>query len=311
LPITETTGLEYASKKPGVMHACGHDGHTATLLGAAGVLKEIAPQLSGTIKLIFQPAEEGGCGADRMVKDGVLDGPKVDAIFGLHGWPGLKVGTVATKPGPIMAAVDEFKVTIVGKAGHAASPQDGVDPIVCAAAMIQALQSIVSRELDPADAAVLTVANVRAGAAFNVIPESATLGGTVRTLDPKLRDVMRQSMERICQGVAAAYRCRAEIHVDQNTPVTDNAPAMAQLVEQAATEVLGSGRFVRIPKASMLGEDFAFYLAKVPGCFFALGTCPVERTSYPMLHHSSYDFTDAAVPVGMRMMAELAVRGLG
>ncbi|HVT80856.1 MAG TPA: M20 family metallopeptidase [Phycisphaerae bacterium] len=308
LPVTEETGLPYASRRPGVMHACGHDGHMAVLLGAAAVLKAHATQLSGTVKLIFQPAEEGGLGADRMCADGAVEG--VDAIFGLHGWPGLKVGMVATRPGPLLASVDGFTIRIAGTGGHAAAPQNSVDPIVCAASIVQGLQSIVSRESDPNDAVVLTVSQINAGSAFNVIPDRAELSGTIRAISQKSRESTLASLERIARGIAAAFRCEASFQYFGTTPVTANTPEMAAFIQHTAQAVLGHRAYVEAPKPAMWGEDFAFYLQHIPGCFFVLGVQPIDKDSYPMLHNPRFDFNDAAIPVGIRMMAETAARFL-
>lgn len=201
LPIEEKSGLPYASRHPGRMHACGHDGHTATLMGAAAVLKTMAPELPVCVKLIFQPAEEGGGGGQKLVQAGVLDGrigPKVSAIFGLHGWPGIKVGTVASKPGVLLAATDQFSATFVGRGCHGAYPQFGRDPIVTACQAVLNLQQIVSREMDPTDSAVVTVGIFKAGTATNVIPEVATIEGTARTINPQSRLHMRRAIERRC-----------------------------------------------------------------------------------------------------------------
>ncbi len=307
LPITEATNLSYASTRPGFMHACGHDGHIAVLLGAAAILNENRHRFAGTIKLLFQPAEEGGCGADKMSKEGALDNPKVDAIFGLHGWPGLKVGMVATRPGPLLAAVDGFTITITGKGGHAAAPQDAINPITAAAAIVLALNSVISQETDPNDAAVLTIAQFNAGTTFNVIPDQAEISGTIRALSKSRHQAILASLERISRGIAAAHRCEVKFTYYGTTPVTSNTPELADFLRDTATRALGDRAFVWAPKPAMWGEDFAFYLERVPGCFFVLGVQPHDRDSYPMLHNPSYDFTDAAVPVGIRMMTELAI----
>ena len=210
LPVTEATGLAYGSINPGFMHACGHDGHMAVLLGAAAVLVENKDRFVGTVKLIFQPAEEGGLGAQRMCQEGVLSSPTVDAIFGLHGWPGLPVGMVATRPAALLASVDGFTMALRGRGGHAAAPQDSIDPIVCAAAIVQALQTIVSREADPTDASVLTVAQIHGGSAFNVIPDRVELSGTIRALSKGRREATLASLERIARAsprhIAARWR---------------------------------------------------------------------------------------------------------
>ncbi len=310
LPIMEATNLPYASKIPGVMHACGHDGHTAVLLGAAACLQSVADSFGGTIKLIFQPAEEGGCGAERMCKEGVLENPKVDGIFGLHGWPGLPVGMAATRSGVLLASVDGFTIQIRGVGGHAASPQQAVDPIICGAAMVQALQTIVSRESDPVEALVLTVSQFHAGSAFNVIPGTAEIGGTIRALARSRRDAAIVALERIARGVAEAHRCTVSIEYFGRTPSTTNTPELAEFVHRTTVEALGEKAFMWVPKPAMWGEDFAFYLERVPGCFYVLGVQPQGRVEYPMLHNAQYDFTDAAIPVGIRMMSELALRFL-
>ncbi len=310
LPIHEETGAAYASESPGRMHACGHDGHTAILLGTAAVLAGHTGAFAGTIQLLFQPAEEGGLGAKRMVEDGVLENPKVDAIFGLHGWPGLKVGIIATRPGPLLASVDGFTIRITGRGGHAAAPQDSVDPIVCAAAIVQSLQTIVSREADPTEASVLTISQINAGTAFNVIPDRAELHGTIRALCPARRKATIDSLERMSKNIAIAHRCEAAITYYGTTPVTHNTPELAAFIRQIATQTLGAAAFVEAPKPAMWGEDFAFYLERVPGCFFVLGVQPQDQGSYPMLHSPRYDFTDAAIPVGIRMMATTATEFL-
>ena len=309
LPIQEETGLPYASTHPGQMHACGHDGHTAILLGAAALLKPMAPQLPVCVKLIWQPAEEIGGGARRLVEAGVLDsriGPKVQAIFGLHGWPSLPVGTVSTKPGPLLAATDSFAATFIGRGCHGAYPHLGTDPIVAACEAVLNLQQCVSRELDPTEPGLVTVGTVQGGTAVNIIPDTARISGTVRTLGDAPRRLLRQSIERRCAGVASAQGCQLRFEWNEGYPATINDPAMAEYVGQTARAVLGADQFMRTSRPSMGGEDFAYYLEEVPGCFFFLGVCPPGQDSYFMLHSSRYDFTDAALATGMRMFAGLA-----
>jgi amidohydrolase len=313
LPIVEQTGLPYASTHPGRMHACGHDGHTATLLGAAAVLKAAGPDLPVCVKLLWQPAEEGGGGACKLVSAGALDGrlgPKVDAIFGLHGWPGLKVGAVATKPGPLLAATDNFTARFVGRGVHGAFPHLGRDPIVAACEAVISLQMFVSREMDPTDSAVVTVGKFNAGSATNVIPDVAAVEGTARTLTPQSRKAIAAAVERRCAGVAAANGCRLEFQWCEGYPPTVNDPAMADYVAKVARQTVGPDRFFPVARPSMGGEDFAYYLEKVPGCFFLVGVEPPDRDGYPPLHSDHYDFTDASMAVGMRMFVEL-VRNYG
>jgi amidohydrolase len=311
LPIAEQTGLPYASTHPGMMHACGHDGHSATLVATAAVLKEMVAELPVCVKLMWQPAEEGGGGAERLVEAGVLDGrlgPKVRAVFGLHGWPGLPVGVVATKPGALLAATDTFQATFVGRGCHGAFPHLGRDPIVAAAEAVLSLQQFVSREMDPTDSAVVTVGKFNAGTATNVIPDTATIEGTARTLTPETRKQIAAAVERRCGGIADANDCSIRFEWVPGYPPTVNDPAMADYVAMVAKATVGPEHYFSVPRASMGGEDFAYYLEQVPGCFFLVGVVPPGKPHYPPLHSDRYDFTDAAVAVGVRMFVEL-VRG--
>ncbi len=308
LPIVEQTGLAYSSTHPGRMHACGHDGHISILIGAAAILKPVADQLPVCVKLIWQPAEEGGGGAERLVQAGVLDGrigPKVNAIFGLHGWPGLPVGCVSTRPGPLLAATDTFSVTFVGKGCHGAFPHLGRDPIVSACEAVVNLQQFVSRDLDPTEPAVITVGLFNAGTATNVIPDRATFQGTARTLNDGSRKLIQQAMRRRCQGIAGASGCEIEFVWQDGYPPTINDPAMADYVAGVAKKTFGPDRFLPAARPAMGGEDFAYYLEKVPGCFLLIGVRPPDRAEYPSLHNDCFDFTDASLAVGMRMFVEL------
>ena len=311
LPILEATGVAYASKTPGRMHACGHDGHTANLLAVAAILKANDAELPSCVKLLFQPAEEGGAGAARLVQAGVLDGrvgPKVTAIYGLHGWPGLPVGVVSTKAGPLLAATDTFRVTFRGQGCHGAFPHLGRDPIVCAAEAILSLQQFVSRELDPTEPGLITVGIVRAGTATNVIPDEATIEGTIRTLTPTVRKAARASLERRCAGIAAAHDCKVIFKFTDGYPPTVNDPASTDIVIETAKSALGPQRFVPAARPVMGGEDFAFYAEHVPACFFMLGVVPAGSATFPPLHSDRYDFTDDALPTGIRMFVSLALR---
>ena len=308
LPILERTGVAYASTHPGRMHACGHDGHVATLLGAARLLNQMAVELPVCVKFLWQPAEEGGGGGERLVEAGVLDGrigPKVRAIFGLHGWPGLKVGTVATKAGTLLAATDTFAATFVGRGCHGAFPHLGLDPVVTACEAVLNLQQFVSREMDPTDSAVVTIGKIHAGTATNVIPDEATIEGTARTLNEPARTRIRASIERRCTGIADANDCDMRFDWIEGYPPTVNDPAMSDYVARIAKQTLGPDRYYPVPRPSMGGEDFAYYLQKVPGCFFLVGVEPLDRDTYPPLHSDRYDFTDGSLAVGMRMFVEL------
>jgi amidohydrolase len=310
LPITEQTGLPYASKRPGFMHACGHDGHTANLIASASVLKKIVNDLDVCVKLVFQPAEEGGAGASRLVAAGALDGrigPRVKAIYGLHGWPGLPVGTVSTKPGPLLAATDTFKATFTGKGCHGAFPHLGRDPIVCAAESVLNLQMYVSRELDPTEPALITVGMIHAGTATNVIPDQAVIQGTIRTLTPQTRGAAAASLQRRCEGIAMANGCSVAIELSDGYPPTVNDPEATEFVVQTAKKSLGAARLLPAARPVMGGEDFAYYAEQIPACFFMIGMIPVGQSVYPPLHSDRYDFNDAAFETGIRMFVELAI----
>lgn len=306
LPIEEATGLAYKSTHPGLMHACGHDGHTAILLAVARVLKTIENDLPVCVKLIWQPAEEGGAGAERLVQAGVLDGrvgPKVLSIFGLHGWPSTPLGMVTTKPGPLLAATDNFVATFIGKSCHGAMPHKGVDPLATACEAVGNLQKIVSREIDPTDSAVITVGIFNAGTAANIIPEKASFTGTARTLTPSLRKEIRHALERHLQGIAQANNCSLSFEWQQGYPATINEHSMTEYVTRVASKLCP---FIPFEKPIMGGEDFAYYLQKVPGCFFLIGLQPDPQVPYPPLHNDRFDFTDGAIKTGLLLFVHLA-----
>ncbi|MCC6240325.1 MAG: amidohydrolase [Phycisphaerales bacterium] len=306
LPIEEQTGAAWASTHRHVMHACGHDGHTAALLGAAEVLKQLENELDVCVKLIFQPAEEGGGGGRVLVQQGVLDGrlgPKVEAIFGLHGWPILPIGMVSTRAGALLAAMDQIRITIRGQGGHAAFPHLTHDPVVASAMAILGLQSIVSRQTDPTDSLVISIAQIQAGTAHNVIPDECTFSGTVRTVDRDLRRSVPAMIRQRMEGIAAAHGCQATLDWIDGYPIVMNDPAMSDLVARVAGQSLGEGQFIPAARPSMGGEDFAFYLEKIPGCFFMVGLCPPSETAPALLHTNRFDFNDQALPacIGMHV----------
>lgn len=307
LPIQEKTGKPYASTRPGFMHACGHDGHVACLVGAAMVLTEISDELKGPVKFIFQPAEECQGGARFMCEEGILrEEPRIKAIFGLHGWPDLEVGSVATKSGPILASVDDFTITVSGKGTHAATPHQGTDPIVVAAHIVVALQSIVSRMNSPFDNAVVTIGQIQAGSATNVIPEQAKLHGTIRALDPKLRTDTFERLKRIAQHTAAAFGAEAQIELLVGYPPVVNEEKSTDYFLSIARRSLGEKAVTSKGFPVMGAEDFSFYLQEVPGCFWALGVRPHGQETYPSLHNDRYDFTDDALFYGVQLHCELA-----
>lgn len=309
LPIHETTGKDYASTIPGKMHACGHDGHTSILLGVAKTLAAM-DERPNNVLLLFQPAEEGGAGGKRMVEDGALSGKvigtKADRIFGLHGWTTLPLGKVATRVGPMMAATDNFDITIRGQGGHAAAPHTGIDPIVCAAHVVVALQSIASRNIDPFDSIVITVGQIEGGTATNIIPHTASIKGTVRTLLPETRKLAERRLKQVATGVAEAHNAKAEIVWMPGYPCTSNsAEAVADFME-AATRALGAEAVSDQGLPTMGGEDFSYYGSECPACFFQLGVIPPGQESVPGVHTPEFDFNDDAIEIGIKVFVELA-----
>ncbi|RMD63270.1 MAG: amidohydrolase [Planctomycetota bacterium] len=310
LPITEETGVEHASLREGVMHACGHDGHTAILLGAAETLSQLDHR-PNPVTFLFQPAEESGGGGMRMRDEGALDGsilgPAVDRIFGLHGWPQLPLGVVATRPGPIMASTDEFELTIRGQQAHAAQPHLGRDPIVAAAHCVTALQTIVSRTVDPLDAAVVTIGAIHAGTASNIIPEEVRMLGTIRALRSALRDELLEAVEKVAQRTAATFSCLAEFHPYEHYPVTVNDEALAERFLALAAATFGAERVERVRAPSMGAEDFAYYCQARPGCFCWLGLAPRDGGESAPLHSPRFDFNDEAIPMGVATLCLAAL----
>jgi amidohydrolase len=313
LPIHERSTVAHASRTPGRMHACGHDGHVAILLGTARVLAALSAEgrLTRPVTLVFQPAEEGGGGGKRMVEDGALDGsrvgPPVTEAHALHGWPDLAVGTVASVAGPVMAASDRFEIRILGEGAHAAWPHRSADPVTCAAAMVAALQTIVSRNVDPLDAAVVSVTVIEAGSAFNVIPDRAVLRGTLRSLSESTRCMVERRVAEVADGIARAHGCQAEVDLQRGYPVTVNHAGAVERFLQLARHELGADRVVPAPFPVMGGEDFAFLGQKVPSCYWALGLARAGER-HPALHAPDFDFNDDALGTGIRMMTALAVR---
>ena len=301
LPILEDTGLPFASETEGKMHACGHDGHTSMLVGAAQALSRMRDQLDGTVKFVFQPAEEGGGGGKVMVDEGVAEG--VSSIFALHLWPGLPFGKVATKAGPIMAAADAFEMKINASGGHGAMPHLASDAIVIAAQVVTALQTIVSREVDPVEPAVLTVGEIGAGTAFNIIPDKARIGGTVRTLNADLREMIPSRIEELARGVAQGMRGDVDLDYTFSYPVTVNDEAAADLALGVAENLFGGESVLTLPNPSMGGEDFAYFLQKVPGAFIWLGVG--EDASG--LHTPNFAFDEEILPRGSAMLTALAI----
>ncbi len=310
LEIQEETGLPYASRTPGRMHACGHDGHIACLCGAAKTLSNNRHRMRGAARLIFQPAEEQAGGGRRIVEEGVLDG--VSAAFALHAWPALPLGAAAVGEGPVMAGMDGFHIDIIGRGGHAADPANTVDPILVAAHIITALQSIVSRELSPWEPAVIAVTRADAGSAANVTPAQARLEGGFRALSPRVRDHIIEAIPRIAAQIAAGFRAQAHftLHEDGYPPLC-NDPAMASFARTVIADCFGKESLVTLQHPIMASEDFAFYLEKVPGAYVFLGNTDKENSNPFSLHHPRFDFNDAAIPLAVELLATLAIRYLG
>ena len=307
LPIQETGDVPYKSTRDGVMHACGHDAHMATLLGAATALDQLRDQWHGTIKFIFQPGEEGFAGAKQMIDDGVLKDPQVAAIFGLHVWNYQDYGTVGVKPGPTLAAADEFEITVTGTGGHAALPQQTVDIILVAAQLVVALQSIVSRNLDPLESGVVSIGMIRGGQTFNVIPTEVLLKGTARAMREEDRLLIKARIGEICQGVASTYGAAINLNYHDSYPPTINDAQMSSLVLEAARVVVGDG--AGPPFLSMGGEDMAFFLQEVPGCFFFVGSAKPEHRQRPAPHHCAhFDINERALAVGASVFIEIVQR---
>lgn len=311
LPIDEENDVEYRSGTRGVMHACGHDGHTAILLAAAQVLVERRQQLAGTVKFLFQPCEEKPPGgAKPMIEQGVLENPRVDAVFGLHLAQEMPVGMVSARSGPIMAAADMFRLEIKGKGGHAAYPHECVDAALVASQVLVALHSIVAREVKPIEPAVITVGMIQAGTAPNVIPDTALLRGTVRTFDKELRQRLARRVEEVATGVARAMRAECVCTYEWGYPATVNDPVMTELVASVAREYVGEARFAA-REQSMGGEDFSYFLENRPGCFFNVGTRNEERGLVWGHHHPRFDIDEAGLPVGIEMFVRVVEKYLG
>lgn len=306
LRIGEETSLSFASKVSGVMHACGHDGHTAMLLGAATVLSRLRECLPGNVKFIFQPSEEQAAGALRMIEKGVLDNPPVDAIFAIHIWPDIPYGCIGVHCGPAMASLDEFSIKIHGRGGHVATPHRSSDVIAAAGFFLSQLQSIVSRELDPIEPVVVSVGRIDGGTAYNVIASELCMHGTVRTLNLSLRKVVKDKIEDRLRAIAIAHSITYDYDYHFGCPPVVNSFEMATLVRDAGVRVLGQNRSIFLENPSMAGEDFAYFLQRIPGAMVLLGAGDEKTCRFP-LHHPRFAFNDSVLITGVRMLSEVAI----
>jgi amidohydrolase len=315
LPIQEESGLPWASRISGKMHACGHDGHVAILIGATRILSRLRDRLPCPIKVIFQPAEEGGQGGKAMVEQGVLTEKiaryAVRAAFALHGYPNAPVGQYLVRSGPMMAALDDLDVEIKGKGGHASRPQDTIDPIIAAAHIVTSLQTIISRNVDSFDQAVITIAQISAGQKHNIIPETATMKANIRSLNPTVRQLILRRFKELANAISEGFQCSAEINHSLSIPATVNDEAMTGYCITVAKRLLGADNVREKSNPSMGSEDFSYFCQAVPSCIGYLGVRPVERAEYPGLHNVHFDFTDEAIDVGVKLMCSFALSADG
>jgi hippurate hydrolase len=315
LPLQEHNHFQHASTHDGKMHACGHDGHVAMLLGAAEYLSKHR-DFKGTVHCIFQPAEEGGGGAREMIKDGLFDLFPCDAVFGMHNWPGLAVGEFGVTPGPMMASSNEFVITITGKGGHAALPHNSADPVFAAGQMLSALQGIITRNKRPIDAAVLSITQFHAGDASNIIPDSAWIGGTVRTFTHEVLDLIESRLHQVAGSVAAAFDCKAEVEFHRNYPPTINHEKETAFAVEVMRDLVGEQRVNPRIDPTMGAEDFAYMLQEKPGCYVFIGNGDGDHRAQGhglgpcQLHNPCYDFNDQLLPLGSSYWVQLAMRYL-
>jgi amidohydrolase len=307
LPITEDTSVQYASKNPGVMHACGHDGHTAIGLTVAKILSRFRDEMQGSVKFVFQPAEEGLGGAKLMVEEGVLGQPKPNHALAMHLWNEKPVGWMSISPGPIMAASETFRIRIGGKGGHGAKPHQTQDPIIAAAHIISAIQTIVSRNVGALESAVVSVASIHGGETFNVIPQTVELSGTIRTFDKDVRDLVLTRLQDLVSGVALALNCSVDVEIEEVTPALINNPEITADVEKVAIDLFPGNRIVRNHR-TMGSEDMAYLMQDIPGCYIFIGSSNPDKGLNAGHHHPQFDFDEDVLPQAVALMSAASMR---
>lgn len=306
LIVKEETGASYRSEHEGYMHACGHDVHMASVLAAADILSRMRDSLNGNVKFIFQPSEENGSGAKNLIEQGVLSNPKVDAIIGGHVWPGIKTGTVEIVTGPVMAAPDEFEITILGKGGHGSQPELTVDPIVTSAQVILAIQTLVSRINDPLKPLVITIGSINGGSSYNIIPNDVKMKGTVRTLNMDLREKIPMQLKRCIDGITQSMGASFKFKYKTKHGIVINNKKMTKLAIKAAHKVIGDENTIESTRPTMVGEDFACYSEKIPGVFIRIGVTSDEATAYP-LHNSKFNVDERSIAVSAAVYSQLVI----
>jgi len=309
LPIQEKSNIDYISTHKGYMHACGHDGHIAIALTAAKILSSHKNELKGNVKFVFQPAEEYQGGAKPMIEEGVLHNPEVNSAIGLHIWNSIPSGKVGIRKGPLMASVDNFKIKIIGKSSHGAMPHEGVDSIVIASYIINSIQTIITREINPVTPCVITIGKISGGSASNIIAEEVYLEGTARTLNQDLNSIIFQKMEKIIKGITECMNAKYEFDYDFLYPVTVNNDEMTQVVYEAACEAVGAENIIE-PEQSMGGDDMAYYLQKIPGCYFFLGSSNKEKGIDFPLHSNNFNFDEGCLPIGVEIIIRTILKSL-
>jgi amidohydrolase len=307
LELQEQNEVDYKSMFPGRMHACGHDAHTTWVLGAAMILSSMTDKIHGNVKFLFQPAEETEGGADRMIQEGALEDPHVDAAIGAHVWPAIESGKIGVKYGPMMAAPDLFRITIYGKGGHGAEPHNCIDPIAIACQVYMAFQTIISRKTNPVEPAVLTVGQFNAGTAHNIIPDKVDMVGTVRTLTYELRESIPKMMEAVLKGITEANGATYKFEYIPYYPPVINADEMTALIEEAGKEILGEGYVIRLDEPTMGGEDFSYFQQKVPGTFFTVGTYNADKGLVKSLHNPQFNLDEDILPKAAAVLAQCAI----